>query len=440
MDAEKVRLRRDTTVSLPSPGELRLEYPGGQAVWRGLPEPVAAAVLSLSEDRSEVDLGIAAGLAGLPLLQGILAKLHAAGMLERVVLRDGAELARLRPVGRGPMARTPLDPAQPVRLSRFASARAADGRIVVSAPDGFTVVELADAAVLTALASWAPARSHGPLARIFADARLLALGPEPVERTQWTVHDLWLHARARGSRLSASYGGGYPMADLMEPLPAAPTPRGARIPLTVPDLAVSAKQDPPLTEVIESRRSVREHDDTEPITLDELAELLYRTVRIRGTFPGEHGVELVDRPYPAGGSLHELEVYPLLTMVDGAAPGLYHYHAGDHHLELVAEPGPATRTLIEQAKAASTMRADPQVLLTITARFGRLMWKYDTIAYSLLLKHVGVLYQTIYLVGTAMGLAVCGLGGGDAADFATASGLDYFTEGSVGELVLGSRR
>jgi hypothetical protein len=37
-----------------------------------------------------------------------------------------------------------------------------------------------------------------------------------------------------------------------------------------------------------------------------------------------------------------------------------------------------------------------------------------------------------------MGLAVCGLGGGDAGDFAAATGLDYHVEGSVGELVIGS--
>jgi oxazoline/thiazoline dehydrogenase len=66
------------------------------------------------------------------------------------------------------------------------------------------------------------------------------------------------------------------------------------------------------------------------------------------------------------------------------------------------------------------------------------MWKYHAIGYSLVLKHVGVLYQTLYLVATAMGLAVCGLGGGDAGDFAAASGLGYHVEGSVGELVVGT--
>lgn len=440
VSAEKLRLRRDASVAAPEPGTVRVEFPGGQATWRDLPPGVCEAVCALAGDQSEADLGVRAGFAGLLKLKGILTRLDAAGMLEHAVLDGDRELARLRPVGRGTLVRTRLDPAAPVKLSRFAVARAEGGRLVVAAPDSFVQVELADGAVLGALANWAPAGTHGPVLRLFADAGLLAYEAEPADRLQWTVPDVWLHARARGSRLSAGYGGGYPMLGEVDPLPAAPPPRAYRVPLAVPDLAVAAKQDPPLTEVIESRRSVREHDDAAPLTLEQLGELLYRTVRIRGTFAGEHGLELVDRPYPAGGSIHELEVYPLITNVAGAAPGLWHYHAGDHHLELVADAGPATRTLVEQAKAASTMAGDPQVLLIVTARFGRLMWKYDTIAYSLLLKHVGVLYQTVYLVGTAMGLAVCGLGGGDAADFAAASGLDYFAEGSVGELVVGSRR
>ena len=44
----------------------------------------------------------------------------------------------------------------------------------------------------------------------------------------------------------------------------------------------------------------------------------------------------------------------------------------------------------------------------------------------------------MYLVATAMGLAPCALGGGNAALFAEAIGTDYCAESSVGEFVLGS--
>ena len=81
-----------------------------------------------------------------------------------------------------------------------------------------------------------------------------------------------------------------------------------------------------------------------------------------------------------------------------------------------------------------------QVLLIFTARLPRIAWKYASIAYALTLKHVGVLYQTMYLVATAMNLAPCAVGNGNADLFARAAGTDYYAETSVGEFLLGSKR
>ena len=77
------------------------------------------------------------------------------------------------------------------------------------------------------------------------------------------------------------------------------------------------------------------------------------------------------------------------------------------------------------------------MLLVVTSRFARISWKYESIAYALTLKHVGLLVQTIYLVATAMGLGACALGSGDAAEAARAFGLDWLMESSVGEFALG---
>jgi SagB-type dehydrogenase family enzyme len=79
------------------------------------------------------------------------------------------------------------------------------------------------------------------------------------------------------------------------------------------------------------------------------------------------------------------------------------------------------------------------VLLIVAARFQRVMWKYASMAYALILKDVGVLYQTMYLVATAMNLAPCAIGCGNADLFAQATGTDYWAESSVGEFLLGSR-
>ena len=54
--------------------------------------------------------------------------------------------------------------------------------------------------------------------------------------------------------------------------------------------------------------------------------------------------------------------------------------------------------------------AAPQIVITIAARFGRVSWKYSSLAYALILKDVGVLIQTLYLMATDMGLGGCAIG------------------------------
>ena len=87
---------------------------------------------------------------------------------------------------------------------------------------------------------------------------------------------------------------------------------------------------------------------------------------------------------------------------------------------------------------AAGMVHPPDILLTLAARFARAGWKYEGIAYALVQKNVGALYQQMYLVATALGLAPCALGSGNSEAFANATGLDFFAETSVGEFILSS--
>ena len=82
----------------------------------------------------------------------------------------------------------------------------------------------------------------------------------------------------------------------------------------------------------------------------------------------------------------------------------------------------------------------PDVFLVISARLSWIAWKYDSMAYALILKNVGVLLHTIYLVATAMDLAGCAIGSGNPDDFCEATGNRYLVKGSVGEFTLGSSR
>ena len=60
-------------------------------------------------------------------------------------------------------------------------------------------------------------------------------------------------------------------------------------------------------------------------------------------------------------------------------------------------------------------------------------------AYALLLKDLGVILQSLYLVATSMGLAGCAQGGGDSLLFSNLIGCDDLVESSIGEFALGSR-
>jgi SagB-type dehydrogenase family enzyme len=108
-------------------------------------------------------------------------------------------------------------------------------------------------------------------------------------------------------------------------------------------------------------------------------------------------------------------------------------------LEFLSGKTPEVVQLLGHAGMAAGMLGEAvQVLLIFTARFKRLAYKYERLAYSLILKEAGVLMQNMYLAATAMDLAPCALGTGDSDLFVRAVRGDYTDETSIGEFLLGS--
>ena len=173
-----------------------------------------------------------------------------------------------------------------------------------------------------------------------------------------------------------------------------------------------------------------------------MGTFLHYVARVRGVAPPDPGAgrayEAVSGPCPAGGALHELELYLTVSRCAGLAPGFYHYAAGTHRLESWPDTGAAERMLL-QAQGAMGPVPVPDILFSLAARVQRVAWNYQTIAYALILKNTGVVFQQMYLVATALGLAPCALGTGDTQLFARASGLEIAQESSVGEFALSGR-
>jgi len=252
----------------------------------------------------------------------------------------------------------------------------------------------------------------------------------------WSFADRVFHARSRFGRHIGGYGGTFPLRGLV---PEAPAVRRhwseQKLLLPKVDLEQLIASDAPFAAVHENRISRRRHS-SQPLTDVQLGEFLYRWARIRRRFHLENS-EFTQRPYPSGGGLYEIEVYPLISQCEGCSPALYWYDAEAHGLERVSALTPHAGELLESAGRSMGSKGSPQVLIILAARFRRVFWKYESVGYALIMKNVGVLMQSMYLAATAMGLAGCALGGGDSECFCRATGTGFWEETSVGEFAIG---
>ncbi|WP_144122546.1 SagB family peptide dehydrogenase [Catellatospora sichuanensis] len=375
----------------------------------------------------------------------LIRRLLATGVITLGCADEHGDVATARIHSRRADLRPDLEPAadQAVQLSPYALLRRfGDHAVVESARDG-TVVHLhrpelaAVAAGLCAPTTPAAAGRLAPggpqLVRLLAAVGLVAApGPQPVS----PPHAAWTHTRSRSGlvdpRLAAP-------GTLDEP-PAAPA-ADTDLPLPVPDLAALRHTDPPLADVMESRRSVRRFGRA-PLTLPQLGELLYRVARIQQRLDADPAAGRLYshtlRPAPSAGAMHELDFYLTVRACHDLAPGVYRYLPDRHALGVVTRDTVPLVRMINAAYLAINRESVPPLLISLAARFDRPTRKYGDLAYSLTLRNAGVLLQSVYLSATAMGLGACAVGTGDAADFADATGLDPLEVSSVGEIVIGS--
>jgi SagB-type dehydrogenase family enzyme len=187
-----------------------------------------------------------------------------------------------------------------------------------------------------------------------------------------------------------------------------------------------------------------------PITVGQLGDLLYRTARVRSLVTAapdgqdppdvlEAGAVYSDRPYPSAGARYELEFYVTVGKCAGLVNGVYHYEPVGHRLEPVSADRGVVADLLGAARVAAALDGPPQVLISVAARFRRLSWRYEGLAYRLVLMHVGVLMHSLYLVCTAMGLAPCAVDVVDVNAAARAFGTDWRVEPCIGQFLVGGR-
>ena len=351
-------------------------------------------------------------------------------------------------------------------LSRFAYMRRRGNEMVLESPRAGALFKICNPKLATAIAMLSTPQQIKRLRRQdgFPGVELLALlvdcgilfkidaasesGLRPFEGDAnlvlWDFHDLLFHTRSTEGRQANPIGGLYLYAGVAPALPAVrPRWPGKKIDLRK---FSSAHSEPisPVAKLLHERHSIRSFDDQEPVTLAELSRFLDKTARVRSTWRSRvdlgHGGPMVAyavRPYPSAGASYGLELYLAVDKCAGLARGFYHYDAGGHALVPIGARTHELEALLTGAKFAMDAPTAPQILITIAARFGRISWKYSALAYALILKDVGVLTQTLYLMATDMGLGGCAIGSANIDLFAKMTGLEFHVEGPVGQFALG---
>lgn len=388
----------------------------------------------------------------------LLLVMEGKGLLSHILAADGVG-ARLDPLSPAYAFRTVATEGV-FRLSRFACMRREGAEMVVECPLGAGRVRLGNGAAAAMAGLLAAPRTAAELAGAVAGVTaptaaaflelLVNAGaafacdadgglPEDhrVALRQWEFHDLLFHARSRAGRHDQPVGGTFRFRGQIEPLPAIkPSMSARRIPLYRPD---PAAEEMPFTAVLDHRRSLR-RCGASPMRVEALGEFLYRAARVQDAIPAapDRGMlyEASHRPCASGGATHSLDLYLTVRRVAGLEPGFYHYASGNHVLEHLGGLAGAPERMVAMAVGAAGLTEPPDVLITLASRFARVTWKYQSIAYSLILKDAGVLIQQMYLVATALGLAPSAIGAGDPDLFAEAAGTDYFAESSVAEFIL----
>ncbi len=265
-----------------------------------------------------------------------------------------------------------------VSLSRFAYQRQVNSGMVLESPLSKFLVRLLDwraSGLLALLAQSQPLNALNSFADLSPEViqqfvhllwatGFLTTKPEPQSLQLWEFHNLVFHSRSRSGRHDYPLTHEERFTDLLPQFPTVKPPMSDKVvSLPRPNLAIITQGDLTLTEAIETRQSIREYDDTHPITIEHLGELLYRTARVKDIYKlngSQLDCELTHRPYPNGGSLYELEIYPVVRHCEGLESGIYHYDPLNHQLEKFTDQNTQVDSLITHAYKINYSRLQNQ--------------------------------------------------------------------------------
>jgi putative peptide maturation dehydrogenase len=212
-------------------------------------------------------------------------------------------------------------------------------------------------------------------------------------------------------------------------------------------------------QLLQRRTTCRNFDQQRAVDAQRFSRVLHTVFAAQAAVELAPDTSALKKTSPSGGGLHATSAYLLIQHVEGIDPGLYHYHCGDHALELLhraealsplastptdnvanasvdqepTSPRARLQALANRCVAGQDWFADAQVLVVLVPRFKRSFWKYrnHAKAYRALILDAGHLSQTLYLTATELGLGAVITAAVNEIEIERAFGLDPLDESPI---------
>lgn len=288
-------------------------------------------------------------------------------------------------------------------LRRFAAPEALV-RLISKAHEPTTVQTIAEELGISTLQEAEAVTKALVVAEVLIDTAAKGNGASRPDRLhpRWTAFELATHQQAARGPQSFEKG------------VAAPDARyrpygGSRTPLPARDLPSSS-----LSDVLRDRRSIRSYSDA-PLNLDALGCFLARAARVKRVI-GDPAAQTTHRPSPSAGARHGVELYLLCRDVVDLVSGVFYYDPFAHELVHIADWSDEISEIQKRTVVTpGRMKGPPQLSIYLVGIPDRVLWKYAGMALSAIYRDTGCLLQTMYLVGTDLGLATCAIAAMDAS-------------------------
>ncbi|MBY0558930.1 SagB family peptide dehydrogenase [Hyphomicrobium sp.] len=157
------------------------------------------------------------------------------------------------------------------------------------------------------------------------------------------------------------------------------------------------------------RRSRRDYSG-KPVDRNKFDALLDVACGITGVMPWRDR-EIKLRAYPSSGALYAVEIYPIIFNVSDHEPGVYHYSAPDHALNVVNRQMDRDTLLASVLPSERQMVSGAATFICLTGRFKRHERKYGQGGYRMMVAEAGHISQNLVLAATSLGLAARPFGG-----------------------------